>query len=633
MLDFAAFVGESIINLIVNILIIALILILLICALILDVIINTFSFLFETDFVSKVYEALPVLSQADNVLTVMGVAIAVILLLVMIFHMGLAPLLSAGKNVAYPSLVIFRTLFVIPLVICAESISVYLSNLFTTFYSVMSSAFSAQIGGYTSSTTPFYLTTALAKFLVEDVVMTFTDFFTATEQSLGFFDGVMDIISSAVSMILIFVLVILVGWNLIQFFLELFERFATMFFIMKISPLCLATAIYPSTEMVAKSWLRFFIGQFSLWVLQVMCVGWVIGCLGSPDLFLETFADTNGRMTGILAWAGISYGLINMSRHVDDYINKLGLTAATTGSDFFRDIASLARAIHTGKQGAKAAIGFGKGVAKGAAYIRSALRKPDPGTSLATVTPPAPPAQTDTASTSSSSSGSPDNKTAAMTPAGRTESGLTRQTNLQTGANTGAINQEDYETIKALHPETDGRYDNTFGFARAQTDKAGFNNVLYKSAFRNSDGIITKVSSTYAIENTTGNGPRISDKQTFVPFELSCDERGAPVLRNENGHNRVDFSQLGQSMCSVDNGNSISVFACDKDGNHGDTPVNTIAKADIPNSSRMNDAEVLSAASLRSAMNTCNQQNKSGAQKKSTKIGIANKSKHEGDSQ
>lgn len=625
-MDIAAFVGEFVINFIVSILIIAIILVLVICALILDVIINTFSFLFETDFVSKVYEALPVLSQADNVLTVMGVAIAIILLLVMIFHMGLAPVLSAGKNVAYPSLVVFRTLFVIPLVICAESISVYLSNLFTTFYTVMSSAFSEQIGGYTSSTSSYYLSAALIQFLKEDAVMTVTDFFSATEESLGFLDGVMDIISSAVAMILIFVLVILVGWNLIQFFLELFERFATMFFIMKVSPLCLATAIYPSTEMIAKSWLRFFVGQFSLWVLQIMCVGWVIGCVGSPSLFMETFADTNGRMTGILAWAGISYGLINMSRHVDDYINKLGLTAATTGSDFFRDVSALAGTISTAKHGVNGAIGLGKGVAKGASSVRGFFKKSKSETDIGAKTPPTASVQTGSLPTSNTTA-LPDSKTSAVMPVGHTEPGVVGQPNPQTGAVAGTINRDDYETINALNPPIANQNDNQSVFERMPTGNEGINRVHFATVSRNSDGVFTKVVDMYATENTTGNGPRISGKETYTPFELACNEDGTPVLSNENGNNRINFSYMGQSMCAVDNGDSVSVFACDKDGNHGDAPVRKVVKSDIPNySSQMNDTAVLASASAYTAMDMY--KNKVNNKDKPTNSGTPLQSEH-----
>lgn len=129
-MDILAALGESIINLIVGMLILIVEFLLTIVAFLLDTVIYTFSFMFDSDFMSKVYEAMPVISKADDVLTMMGIAVAIILLCSMIIHMGLTPLISAGKNVPYPSLIVFRTLLVIPLVICAEKISIYLSNIF-----------------------------------------------------------------------------------------------------------------------------------------------------------------------------------------------------------------------------------------------------------------------------------------------------------------------------------------------------------------------------------------------------------------------------------------------------------------------------------------------------------------------
>lgn len=371
-----AALGEAIINLIVGILILILQFLLMVVAFLLDTIIYTFSFMFDSDFMHKLYLALPIISKADDVLTMMGLAVAIILLCVMIIHMGITPLVSGGKNVPYPSLVIIRTLLVIPLVICAEKISIYLSNLFTSFYTMMLSIYDDQL------TTKFYLTSALSVYFDDDMntlLSTPTESMQAIQDGMGFTESVMSTLSSAVGIILVLFLVILVGWNLIQLFLEMFERFATMFFLMKISPLTLATAIYPSSEKVAKSWVSFFIGQFCVWVLQIMCMGWVIGCLGDVGQFEAAFPDS--KITAMVCWAGISYGLINMSRHIDDYINKLGLTAAVTGSDFFRDISSIADAIHTGKSIAKATGNTVKGAA-GAAKGAVETAKNMPGTLL-----------------------------------------------------------------------------------------------------------------------------------------------------------------------------------------------------------------------------------------------------------
>lgn len=376
MIDLLGALGETIINLLIGILILVLEFILIIVAFLLDLIINTFAFLLDGDFMSKVYSALPVLSQADDILTTAGVGIAVILLAVMIYHMILAPLISGGKNAVYPSMVVFRTLIVIPLVMCAESISVWLSRLFASFYSVMAGAFSTQLSPYQSGGNPFYLSSAMASFFgqqLSDFSNAPTTAIQTISDSTGFPEGVMDTLSSAVGILLVLILVILVGWNLIQFFLELFERFAVMFLIMKISPLTLATAIYPSSENIAKSWLRFFIGQFTLWVLQAMCMGWCVGCLASPNMFASAFSGSTAT-TALLAWAGISYGLINMSRHVDDYINKLGLTAAVTGSDFFGDLTGMAHAIGVGKDAAKAASGAASGVARGVGDAKDAAK-------------------------------------------------------------------------------------------------------------------------------------------------------------------------------------------------------------------------------------------------------------------
>ena len=349
-----AALGEAIINLVIGILMLILQYLLTIVAFILDTIIYTFSFMLSTDFMTKVYAAISWLDDVDKAATLIGIAIAIILLLVMIINMGIAPILSAGKNIPYPSLIIFRTLTVIPLVICAEKISILLSNLFASFYSMMYSVYSGTF------TTQFFLTNAMTSFLDNVGGLTAPTLSESAQGTLGFTEAIMITISDAVGIILILILVILVGWNLIQLFLEMFERFATMFFLMKISPLTIATAIYPASEKVAKSWISFFIGQFSLWVLQIMAMGWVMSCLGNPEPFTEQF-DSN--ITALLCWAGMSYGLINMSRHIDDYINKLGLTAAITGSDFFRDVASLSHAISTGRNAIKDVGNVAKGTA------------------------------------------------------------------------------------------------------------------------------------------------------------------------------------------------------------------------------------------------------------------------------
>lgn len=358
-MDILAALGESIINLIVGMLILILEFLLTIVAFLLDTVIYTFSFMFDSDFMSKVYEAMPVISKADDVLTMMGIAVAIILLCSMIIHMGLTPLISAGKNVPYPSLIVFRTLLVIPLVICAEKISIYLSNIFASFYSMMLTAYSDELE------TKFFLTSALSGYFEGDLdsaLSTPTESMQAIQDGMGLTESVMSTISSAVGILLVLFLIIMVGWNLIQLFLEMFERFATMFFLMKISPLTLATAIYPSSEKVAKSWLSFFIGQFCVWVLQIMCLGWVIGCLGNVSQFDAAFPES--KITAMVCWAGICYGLINMSRHIDDYINKLGLTAAVTGGDFFKDITPLVGAARAGKRIANATGGAIKGGAQ-----------------------------------------------------------------------------------------------------------------------------------------------------------------------------------------------------------------------------------------------------------------------------
>lgn len=367
-------IGEALLDCVVGIIAVIIEVLLVIIAFFLDIVINTFSFVFQNDFVHKLYVAMPFLNQVDSIFTTIGIGIAVILLLLMIYQMAMGPLLSnKSQPRAYVGLVIVRTFTVVPLVICANKISIWLANFFTTMYSAVYSAYSHTLDAYTGNGNPFYLSTTLAFFVGGDgasSILNPFDTFTQTdniEQGLSISEGVMEILTTVTSTIIILVLVILVGWNLIQFFLEVFERFAVMFFIMKVSPLCIATAINPSTQNIATSWLKFFIGQFTLWVMQIMCMGWVISCLGALQDF--TIAFTNDAMGGLMAWAGICYGLINMSRHVDDYINKLGLTAATTGSDFFRDINSMANAIRTGEAigGAtsKAVKKYAKAVSKG----------------------------------------------------------------------------------------------------------------------------------------------------------------------------------------------------------------------------------------------------------------------------
>lgn len=362
-------IGESVLDIVVGIIVTILEFILMLIAFVLDIIINTFSFIFQDDFMSKLYDALPALSQVDGLMTVMGLGIAILLLMAMLYQMAMGPLLSNKTQPrAYVGLVLARSFTVIPLVICAEKLTLWLSNLFATFYSAMLETYKPQLDGYLGGGgQPFYLTNAIASFmgdnLTDDGLIDTVVGVDNIQQGLGFTESVMETLSGLAGVVITIVLVVLVGWNLLQFFLEIFERFAVMFFIMKVSPLCISTAINPSTQNIATSWLKFFIGQFTLWVLQVMCMGWVIGCLGNPGAFVDSF--TNDAFGAHLAWAGICYGLINMSRHVDDYINKLGLTAATTGSDFFRDLNSIASAIGTGQSVAKASKSVAKGVVNG----------------------------------------------------------------------------------------------------------------------------------------------------------------------------------------------------------------------------------------------------------------------------
>lgn len=379
-------IGEALLDCVIGVIALIIEIILAIIAFVLDIVINTFSFVFQNDFVHKLYVAMPFLNQVDSIFTTIGVGIAVILLLFMIYQMAMGPLLSNKTQPrAYVGLVLVRTFLVIPLVICANSISIWLANFFTTMYSAVYSAYSSTLDSYTGNGNPFYLTSTIGKFVVGDGASSISNPITTVEgidnikSGLGLTDGAMEVITTLTSTIIILVLVILVGWNLIQFFLEVFERFAVMFFIMKVSPLCIATAINPSTQNIATSWLKFFIGQFTLWIMQIMCMGWVTSCLGSLQDFTAAF--TNDAMGGLMAWAGICYGLINMSRHVDDYINKLGLTAATTGSDFFRDINAIASAIRAGEA-------IGGATAKTAKkYVKSVNKGTDaaglPGTSAA----------------------------------------------------------------------------------------------------------------------------------------------------------------------------------------------------------------------------------------------------------
>lgn len=580
MIDLLGALGETIINLLIGILILVLEFILIIVAFLLDLIINTFAFLLDGDFMSKVYSALPVLSQADDILTTAGVGIAVILLAVMIYHMILAPLISGGKNAVYPSMVVFRTLIVIPLVMCAESISVWLSRLFASFYSVMAGAFSTQLSPYQSGGNPFYLSSAMASFFgqqLSDFSNAPTTAIQTISDSTGFPEGVMDTLSSALGILLVLILVILVGWNLIQFFLELFERFAVMFLIMKISPLTLATAIYPSSENIAKSWLRFFIGQFTLWVLQAMCMGWCVGCLASPNMFASAFSGSTAT-TALLAWAGISYGLINMSRHVDDYINKLGLTAAVTGSDFFGDLTGMARAIGVGKDAAKAVGGaahsagdaFGKAgnaVSQGASVLGDKI--PDDAVKNAFTKAGEAITQHGPLSTAAGLAAA---STAAMAGAPLLPivgAGLATKAGVQAAANMAKQHSQDNLNSKLAvsAPMRDAPSGTTAkqDFKTKDTDNRNVKDFENSATFTRPDGVV-------AAEQTVNGKVDISnpDQPNFTTDAVSRDYQLGAV-----NDDTAKFSLDGKDYQTVYDGSEAKTYSFDKNGNMNSAPVVT----------------------------------------------------------
>ena len=360
------FLGDTVMELIVGAFTVLLELIAIIVAFILDVIMGAFEVLFEPQFLQTVYNAIPALTLFDKIITVSGITIAVAITGVALIHTMLIPLITSGQKSGYPSGIALRCFMSIVAVVVARNFAVLMTNFLGVFYTAFHQT--AADGG------AFGSFSILGTITSDAVTSLFSGNALPRYENIGGIGaGILDAIVVPIQFLITFLMMLLVGWNLIHFYLELFERYAAMFFLIKITPLAFATIASPNTDKVAKSWCSFFAGQGALWVLQSFSLALIQSDLAHLDNFTAAFGQSIGgtsgsTMVGFFVWAGTAYGLISLARHMDNYINKLGLTAAVTGDGFFRDLASLTS--FAKNMTPKAIVNTGKGVGEmlGAAY-------------------------------------------------------------------------------------------------------------------------------------------------------------------------------------------------------------------------------------------------------------------------
>lgn len=126
--------------------------------------------------------------------------------------------------------------------------------------------------------------------------------------------------------------VLVLGFKFIKFLVEIIERYIVFCFICFISPVFISTAAFKTTKPIADTWLRAFMGQSILLILNMWCSRLFMSfCFRLNNSFIAiTTSDGDTIPAFIVFFCGLAF--LNFSTRIDTFLRILGLSTAHTGT-------------------------------------------------------------------------------------------------------------------------------------------------------------------------------------------------------------------------------------------------------------------------------------------------------------
>jgi len=159
--------------------------------------------------------------------------------------------------------------------------------------------------------------------------------------------------TSSIMSIVYTIMLLMLGWQLLKFVMEVVERYVVFYFILYCAPVVFATGAFKSTSQIFKSWCRMLGSQAMLLLLNI----WSI------KLFTSFMMDFNFSVDSIILYFLMGYGFLKFSQKADTLLRILGLNTASSGSvvsSLGSTIGGIAQVMRT-MGGAVARSGGGKG--------------------------------------------------------------------------------------------------------------------------------------------------------------------------------------------------------------------------------------------------------------------------------
>lgn len=117
------------------------------------------------------------------------------------------------------------------------------------------------------------------------------------------------------------IMICMIGWQLLLLILEAVERYIVLYILVYVSPLASASLASEETSGIFSRFFAMFISQCLLLLLNVWSLKMAVSMLGNLE-------NNDTMILGLL----MGYGLLRVARHLDSYMNQLGLNAAITGA-------------------------------------------------------------------------------------------------------------------------------------------------------------------------------------------------------------------------------------------------------------------------------------------------------------
>lgn len=154
-------------------------------------------------------------------------------------------------------------------------------------------------------------------------------------------------------LIISFIALVMLVWNLFKLILEVVERYLVLMTLIYTSPLGWAMAASTTTETIFKSWIKMFFSQCAMMLMNVWSFKMILSVLGGSG---------SSTQSGLLMRLLLALAFCKVAQRIDTYFNQLGANAAITGQNILDDLMAVTKGLQTtigafSKGGATAAAG------------------------------------------------------------------------------------------------------------------------------------------------------------------------------------------------------------------------------------------------------------------------------------